>query len=122
MTIASHNARIDRTPHTATRAAWLFAGRIQRALVINWRQAAIKAMVHDLRVARELEQVKDLAQIAGLRLLSAQCSMALARCRAERDAAEGGSANARHDPLGNPPAAESRVLYKVHQPRPTRRN
>jgi hypothetical protein len=38
-------------------------------------------MVHDLRIAREREEAKDFTQIARLRLLSARCELALARCR-----------------------------------------
>jgi hypothetical protein len=38
-------------------------------------------MVRDLRLAREREEVKDSIQIARLRLLSARCELALARCR-----------------------------------------
>jgi hypothetical protein len=81
MTIASHTARDHPTPNNASQAAWLFPGRTELALAVNWRQAAVEVMVRDLRLAREREQVKDSSQIARLRLLSAQCLTALARCR-----------------------------------------
>jgi hypothetical protein len=87
MTTASATASTPRTSHNATRAAWLFHGRTELALVVNWHQATMEGMLHDLKIARELEYVKDLIQIARLRLFSAQCSMALARCRTEQDTA-----------------------------------
>lgn len=80
-TITSRTARGRPTPNTAVQPAWLFPGRSELAIVVNWRQAAVEVMVHDLRLARELEQVKDSIQIARLRLLSARCELALARCR-----------------------------------------
>ena len=86
MTTASAAAKPAPTPRKV-RAAWLFPGRTELTLAVNWRQEALEAMLHDLRSARQLEYVKDLAQIARLRLLSAQCSSALALCQAERDAA-----------------------------------
>lgn len=51
----------------------------------------MEAMVYDLETAREVEDVKDLTLIARLRRLSAECSMALALCRAEHDTAPGQS-------------------------------
>lgn len=87
MTTASPPAKTAPSSRKAARVAWLFPGRTELALVVNWHQETMEAMLQDLRTARELEYVKDLTQIAGLRLLSAQCSMALALCRAERDAA-----------------------------------
>jgi hypothetical protein len=86
VTTISHTARTAQTSHSAPRA-WLFPGKMDLALVVNWRQAPMEAMVHDLERARELEDVKDLTLIARLRLLSAECSMALALCRVEQDAA-----------------------------------
>lgn len=77
MTIASRTA----SPNIAAKAAWLFPGRTELAIAFNWRQAAVEVMVHDLRLARELEEAKDSTQIARLRLLSARCELALARCR-----------------------------------------
>jgi hypothetical protein len=82
MTTASH----ARTSHTAARAAWIFPGRINLALVVNWRQATMETMLHDLKIARELENTRDLTLISRLRQLSAECSMALALCRTEHDA------------------------------------
>jgi len=87
MTTASRAPKTAQSSRNAPRAAWLFPGRTELALVVNWRQATMESMLHDLKIARELEYVKDMTQIAGLRLLSAQCSTALALCRAERDAA-----------------------------------
>jgi len=81
MTIASRTATGQPRPNAAVQPAWLFPGRTELAIAVNWRQAAIEVMVHDLRLARELEQVKDSIQIASLRLLSARCELALARCR-----------------------------------------
>ena len=81
MTTASRTARGRPTPNTAAQPAWLFPGRTEMAIVVNWRQATVEMMVHDLRLAREREQVKDSVQIARLRLLSARCELALARCR-----------------------------------------
>ena len=80
MTIASSTAKGRPTPNTAAKTAWLFPGRTELAIAVNWRQAAIEVMVQDLRLARELEELKDTAQIARLRLLSARCELALARC------------------------------------------
>ena len=80
MTIASRTDRARPTPNAAS-PAWLFPGKIELAITVNWRQAAVDVMVHDLRLARELEQVKDSIQIARLRMLSARCELALARCR-----------------------------------------
>jgi hypothetical protein len=88
VTTISHPARTAQTSQSAPRA-WLFPGKIDLALVVNWRQAPMEAMVHDLEIAREVEHVKDLTLIARLRLLSAECSMALALCRAEQDPAPG---------------------------------
>lgn len=87
MTTASASAKPAPATRKPVRAAWLFPGRTELTLAVNWRQEALEAMLHDLRSARQLEYVKDLAQIARLRLLSAQCSTALALCQAERDAA-----------------------------------
>lgn len=82
MTIANPTARSRPTPDAAAQPVWLFPGRTELAITVNWRLAAIEVMVHDLRRARELEEVKDTTQIARLRLLSARCELALARCRA----------------------------------------
>jgi hypothetical protein len=87
MTTASTSAKPAPTTRKAVRAVWLFPGRTELTLVVNWRQETMETMLHDLRSARQLECVKDLTQIARLRLLSAQCSTALALCQAERDAA-----------------------------------
>jgi hypothetical protein len=87
MTTASAAASTAPTTRKAARAAWLFPGRTELTLAVNWRQEALEAMLHDLRSARQLAYVKDLAQIGRLRLFSAQCSSALALCQAERDAA-----------------------------------
>ena len=81
MTIASRTAKARPTPNAAAQPAWLFPGRTELAITVNWRLAAIEVMVHDLRRAREREEVKDSTQIARLRLLSARCELALARCR-----------------------------------------
>jgi hypothetical protein len=81
MTIASRTDRARPTPSTATPPAWLFPGKIGLAITVNWRQAAVDVMVHDLKLARELEQVKDSIHIARLRMLSTRCELALARCR-----------------------------------------
>lgn len=86
MTTASASAKAAPTTRKPVRA-WLFPGRTELTLAVNWRQETVEAMVHDLRNARQLEHIKDLAQIARLRLLSAQCATALAMCQAERDAA-----------------------------------
>lgn len=83
MPLASRIAVTDPKPHDAPRTAWLFPGRIELALAVNWRQGTMETMVQDLRTAREHERVKDLSQIAGLRLLSDHCATALARCRLE---------------------------------------
>jgi hypothetical protein len=82
MTIASRTATGRPTPSTPAQAAWLFPGRTELAITVNWRLAAIEAMVRDLKFAREREEVKDSLQISRLRLLSARCESALARCRA----------------------------------------
>jgi hypothetical protein len=87
MTTASAPAKPASATRKAVRAAWLFPGRTELTLAVNWRQETLEAMLHDLRNARQLEHIKDLAQIAGLRRLSAQCASALALCQAERDAA-----------------------------------
>ncbi|HUE44792.1 MAG TPA: hypothetical protein VMO81_00945 [Aestuariivirgaceae bacterium] len=81
MTIASRTARGRPTPDTPAQPAWLFPGRTELAITVNWRLAAIEVMVRDLRLAREREEVKDSIQIARLRLLSARCELTLARCR-----------------------------------------
>lgn len=81
MTIASRTAKARSAPNAATQPAWLFPGRSEMAITVNWRLAAIEAMVRDLKLAREREEVKDSIQIARLRLLSARCELALARCR-----------------------------------------
>ena len=81
MTIASRTARTRPTPDTPAQPAWLFPGKIGLAITVNWRHAAVEVMVHDLRLARELEDVKDAIKIARLRMLSARCEQALARCR-----------------------------------------
>jgi hypothetical protein len=81
MTIATRTATARPTPSTPAQPAWLFPGRTEMAITVNWRLAAIEAMVRDLRLAREREEVKDTLQIARLRLLSARCELALARCR-----------------------------------------
>lgn len=86
MTSTSHTARPYQSPRSATRI-WIYPGKIDLALVVNWRQAPMEAMVRDLETAREVEDVKDLTLIARLRRLSAECSKALALCRAEQDAA-----------------------------------
>jgi hypothetical protein len=52
MTIASHTARDRPTPNNAAQAAWLFPGRTELALAVNWRQAAVEVMVRDLRLSR----------------------------------------------------------------------
>jgi len=87
MTTASPTVSTAPTTRKAVRAAWLFPGRTELTLVVNWRHETMEAMLHDLRTARECEHARDLNQIARLRLLSAQCSTALAMCQAERDAA-----------------------------------
>ena len=81
MTIASRTARNRQTSNTAAQPVWLFPGRTELAITVNWRLAAIEVMVQDLRRARELEEVRDSNQIDRLRLLSARCELALARCR-----------------------------------------
>jgi hypothetical protein len=81
MTIASRTAKGRPTPKMPAQPAWLFPGRAQMAITVNWRLAANEMMVRDLRLAREREEVKDSIQIASLRLLSARCEMTLARCR-----------------------------------------
>ena len=81
MTISSRVASHP-MPKNATQAAWLFPGRTELAITVNWCQAAVDTLVDDLRLARELEDVKDSVQIARLRRLSARCELALARCRA----------------------------------------
>ena len=81
MTIASRTARVRPTPSTPAQPAWLFPGRTEMAITVNWRLAAVEVMVRDLRLTREREEVKDSLQIARLRLLSARCELALARCR-----------------------------------------
>jgi hypothetical protein len=81
MTIASRTAKARPTPSPSAQPAWLFPGRTELAISINWRLAAIEVMVCDLKLAREREEVKDSMQIARLRLLSARCELALARCR-----------------------------------------
>ena len=81
MTIASRTAAGRPTPSTPAQPAWLFPGRTELAISVNWRLAAIEAMVCDLKFARECEEVKDAIQLARLRLLSARCELALARCR-----------------------------------------
>jgi hypothetical protein len=86
---ASQTARPAQTSRNPTRTAWIFPGKIDLALVVNWHRATVDAMLHDLKVAREREFAKDSTLIAGLRLLSAECSMALAMCRTHRDAASG---------------------------------
>ena len=80
-TIASCTAKGRPTPKLPAQPAWLFPGKTGLAIAVNWRLAAIEGMVHDLRCARELEEARDSSQIARLRLLSARCEMALARCR-----------------------------------------
>jgi hypothetical protein len=82
MTIASRTAKGRPVPTTPAHPAWLFPGRAELAIAVNWRLAAIEVMVRDLRLAREREEEKDSTQIARLRLLSARCELALARCRA----------------------------------------
>jgi hypothetical protein len=89
VTAASQTARTARTSRAPARTAWIFPGRIDLALVVNWHRATVEAMLHDLKIAREREFAKDSTLIAGLRLLSAECSMALAVCRTQRDAASG---------------------------------
>ncbi len=81
MTIASRTARARPTQSTPAKSAWLFPGRTELGISVNWRLAAIEAMVHDLKFAREREEVKDSLHISRLRLLSARCELALARCR-----------------------------------------
>jgi hypothetical protein len=81
MTIASRTAKARPTSNAAAQPAWLFPGRTELAITVNWRLATIETMVHDLRIAREREEAKDFTQIARLRLLSARCELALARCR-----------------------------------------
>ena len=66
---------------------WIYPGKIDLALVVNWRQAPMEALVRDLETAREVENVRDLTLIARLRRLSAECSKALDLCRAEQAAA-----------------------------------
>jgi hypothetical protein len=88
VTTACQTTRPCQSPRSATRI-WIYPGKIDLALVVNWRQAPMEAMVHDLAIAREVEHVRDLTLIARLRLLSAECSMALALCRAEQDTAPG---------------------------------
>ncbi len=87
MTTASATAKSAPIRCKSARAAWLFPGRTELTLVVNWRHEAMEAMLCDLRTARECEHARDLAQIARLRLLSAQCTTALTLCQAERDAA-----------------------------------
>ena len=77
MTTTSHPA--------ANHAAWIFPGRINLALVVNWRQAPMEMMLHDLKVARELESTRDSTLISRLRQLSEECSMALAMCRTRHE-------------------------------------
>jgi hypothetical protein len=93
VTAASQTARTARTTRNPSRTVWICPGRIDLALVVNWHRATVEAMIHDLKIAREREFAKDSTLIAGLRLLSAECSMALAVCRTQRDAACG----RRHD-------------------------
>jgi hypothetical protein len=88
MTTAGRTARTARTSHYATsRAAWLFPGATKLELAVNCYQFTMEETLHNLEIARGLEYIKDLTQIAELRLLSAQCSMALERCRMEPGAA-----------------------------------
>jgi hypothetical protein len=75
--------------HSTHRAAWLFPGRITLALVANWRHPSLEAGLHELMIARERERGTDLSLIAGLRQLSAKCSLALTRCRTAEEAASG---------------------------------
>jgi hypothetical protein len=89
VTAASQTARPARTSRHPARTAWIFPGRIDLALVVNWHRVTVEAMIQDLKFAREREFDKDSTLIAGLRLLSAECSMALAVCRTQRDAASG---------------------------------
>ena len=84
MPIASRTARGCPTPDTAAQPAWLFPGRTELAITVNWRQVAVEVMVRDLRLARELEEVRDSTQLARLRLLSARCEEVLERCRFSR--------------------------------------
>ncbi len=82
MTTASRTAKARPSPNMPAQSAWLFPGKTELAITVNWRQAANEVMVHDLRLAREVEEVKDSIKIARLRMLSARCELALARCRA----------------------------------------
>jgi hypothetical protein len=87
VTAASQTARTARTSRNPARTAWVYPGRINLALVVNWHRSTVEAMLHDLKIARERELAKDSTLIAGFRLLSAECSMALAVCRMQPDAA-----------------------------------
>jgi hypothetical protein len=86
VTTTSHTASTAQTSRTATQAAWLFPGRTELALVVNWRQATMEAMLHDLKTARELEYLRDSTLF---RLFSARCSMARAFRRTDQHAASG---------------------------------
>jgi hypothetical protein len=84
----SHLATAAGPSQTAARA-WLFPGRIDLAMVVNWKQATMETMLHDLKNAREQEDVRDSTLIAGLRQFSVECARTLALCRTERGAASG---------------------------------
>lgn len=82
MSIASRTTRDCPATNTAAPSAWLFPGRTELAIAVNWRQAAVEVMMHDLMLAREREAERDSTRIASFGRLSARCELALARCRA----------------------------------------
>lgn len=81
MSTANRTARARPTTDTATRSAWLFPGRTELAIAVNWRQATVEGLMQDLKLAREREAEKDSTHIARFRRLSARCELALARCQ-----------------------------------------